>query len=353
MALERSQKIRLFPKFSKAIILIFSVAFILVGFRAYRLYMYIFEENIKKNVILTIPHNAVYGQVCDSLKAHDALENYKAFLWVAQKKNYPGLVKPGRYLLEKGMSNNELIDMLRVGKQEPVDLTFTNIRKKEQFAAAIEKYLEPDSAQILKLFYDTTLIKSLGFTPSTFSTMFIPNTYEMYWTTTPVSFAKRMKIEYDKFWDETRRAKAEKIGLSPAEVSVLASIVQEETIKPDEKPVVAGLYLNRLKRGIPLQADPTIKFAVNDFSIRRVLNTHLEMDSPYNTYKFAGLPPGPINFPEISTIDAVLNFQKHNYLYMCAKGDFSGYHNFARTLAEHNRNAESYRAALDANKIYK
>jgi UPF0755 protein len=353
MALQRNRKILLFPKFGKAIIVIVSVGLLVVGVRGYQLYMYVFQPNVKHNLILEIPHEATYNQVADSLKTNDALENLKSFEWVAKKKNYPATVKPGRYLLEKGMSNNEAIDMLRGGKQQPVDLTFNNVRKKEQFAAAIDKYLEADSVQVLKIFYDTLLIKELGFSPSTFPTMFIPNTYEIYWTTSPGNFAKRMKIEYDKFWNEERKTKADRIGLTPIEVSILASIVQEETVKNDEKPVVAGLYLNRLKRGMPLQADPTIKYAVNNFTLRRVLNTHLEMDSPYNTYKFAGLPPGPINFPEISSIDAVLNPKKHNFIYMCAKSDFSGYHNFAQTLAQHNRNADAYRAALDANKIFK
>ncbi len=183
--------------------------------------------------------------------------------------------------------------------------------------------------------------------------MFIPNTYEVYWTTSPVNFAKRMKIEYDRFWNNGRLEKAGRLGLTPVEVSILASIVQEETIKKAEKPVVAGLYINRLKRGIPLQADPTLKFAIKDFTIKRVLNKHLETDSPYNTYLNAGLPPGPINFPEISSIEAVLNYKKHNYLYMCAKEDFSGYHNFSSTLAEHNRNARRYRNTLDSNSIWK
>lgn len=353
MALKRNSNILLFPKFGKAIIIVVSIGLVVAGVRGYQLYMYIFQPNVTQNLILEIPHEATYGQVVDSLKAHHALENQKAFEWVAKKKNYANTIKPGRYLLEKGMNNNEVIDMLRGGKQQPVDLTFNNVRKKEQFAAAIDKYLEADSSQILSLFYDTLLIKELGFTPVTFPVMFVPNTYELYWTTTPSNFAKRMKIEYEKFWNEERKTKADQIGLTPAEVSILASIVQEETVKNDEKPVVAGLYLNRLKRGMPLQADPTIKYAVNDFTLRRVLNTHLEMDSPYNTYKFAGLPPGPINFPEISSIDAVLNPKKHNFIYMCAKSDFSGYHNFAQTLAQHNRNADAYRAALDANKIYK
>jgi UPF0755 protein len=162
-----------------------------------------------------------------------------------------------------------------------------------------------------------------------------------------------MKKEYDRFWNETRLEKAKEMGLTPEEVIILASIVQSETVKPDEMKTVAGLYMNRLQKGIRLQADPTIKYAVGDYSLRRVNNGHLKTESPYNTYIYAGLPPGPIAFPEISAIDAVLNYEKHNYLYMCAKEDFSGYHNFAKTLAQHNRNAEKYRKALDKNKIYK
>jgi UPF0755 protein len=181
--------------------------------------------------------------------------------------------------------------------------------------------------------------------------MFIPDTYEFYWTTTAEEFANRMKLEYDKFWNTERRKKAEEIKLSPAEVTTLASIVQAETAKNEEQKRIAGLYMNRLKRGQLLQADPTVKYAVGDFSLKRILNAHLEIDSPYNTYKYAGLPPGPINFPETTAIDAVLNYEKHNYLYMCAKEDFSGYHNFAVTFDEHSRNAAKYRAALDRNNI--
>jgi UPF0755 protein len=183
--------------------------------------------------------------------------------------------------------------------------------------------------------------------------MFIPNTYEFYWTTSATEFAERMKTEYDRFWDTTRKQKAEEIEMSPVEVTTLASIVQAETTKTEELPRVAGLYINRLQRGIPLQADPTVKFAVGDFTLKRILNKHLEIDSPYNTYKHAGLPPGPINFPEISAIDAVLNYEDHNYLYMVAKPDFSGFHNFSTTLAEHNRNANRYRAALNERQIWK
>ncbi len=181
--------------------------------------------------------------------------------------------------------------------------------------------------------------------------MFIPDTYEFYWTTSAKEFADRMKQEYDRFWNDERKKKAEEIKLKPVEVTTLASIVQAETAKNEELKTIAGLYINRLNRGMFLQADPTVKFAVGDFSLKRILNVHLEVDSPYNTYKNIGLPPGPINFPETSAIDAVLNYEKNNYYYMCAKEDFSGTHNFAATLAEHNRNAAKYRAALDRNKI--
>lgn len=353
MATEQRNKAKLFGKFLKAAIIIFAVILVLAGLRAYQLYTFVFHENVKHDVILIIPQNAGLEQVVDSLKATDALVSYKAFIWVAKKKKYDKLVRPGRYLVEKGKNNNEIINMLRIGKQQPVDVTFNNIRFKEQFAGAVSKYIEADSLQVLGIFSDTAQIREFGFTPETFIAMFIPNTYEVLWTTSTLSFVRRMKIEYDNFWNENRRAKAEQIGLSPIEASVLASIVQEETNKNEEKPIVAGLYLNRLKRGIPLQADPTVRFAVGDFTIKRILNSHLETESPYNTYKYAGLPPGPINFPEISSIDAVLNFKKTDYLYMCAKEDFSGYHNFARTLADHTRNAERYRMALDTSHIFK
>ena len=183
--------------------------------------------------------------------------------------------------------------------------------------------------------------------------MFIPNTYEFYWTTTARQFADRMKAEYVRFWNEERIQKAESIGLTPVQVATLASIVQEETNQSSEKPRVAGVYINRLQKGMPLQADPTVKFAAGDITLRRILNRHLETDSPYNTYLYPGLPPGPITFPEISSLESVLNYEKHNYLYSCAKEDFSGFHNFARTNAEHERNAARYHAALAEMKILK
>jgi UPF0755 protein len=352
MTIDQKNKIMMFPKIGKFIIIFFSVAFIVAGIRAYQLYRYVFEENVKNEYILIIPENANYAQVTDSLTANDVLVNLKAFKWVAKKKNYPVAVKPGRYHFEKGMNSNQIVNMLRGGLQEPVEVTFNNVHFKEDLAGKVSKYIQADSLSLLKLFYNEEKIKEYGFTPETFRAMFIPNTYEFYWTTSAEEFADRMKTEYERFWNEERRAKAAELNLTPAEVTTLASIVQSETAKKEELPVVAGLYINRLKRGQLLQADPTVKYAVGDFSLKRILNSHLEIESPYNTYKYVGLPPGPINFPEIASVDAVLNHQKHNYIYMCAKPDFSGYHNFASNLADHNRNAAAYRAALNANKIY-
>jgi len=244
-----------------------------------------------------------------------------------------------------------LVNMLKGGLQTPLNVTFNNVRTKEQLAGKVSKYLQTDSLAILQLFYDEKQIEKFGFNPETYSAMFIPNTYECYWTLSAEGFAERMKLEYDRFWNAERKIKAEEINLTPVEVTTLASIVQAEIAKNEELKRVAGLYINRLKTGMYLQADPTVKYAVGDYSIKRVLTVHLEVDSPYNTYKNTGLPPGPINFPETSAIDAVLNYEQHKYYYMCAKEDFSGYHNFASTLSEHNRNAAKYRAALNRNNI--
>jgi UPF0755 protein len=351
MPIDIKSKPMVFPRVGKFIIIFFAIAFIIVGIRGYQLYQYVFRENVKADFVLFIPDNSNYGQVTENLSANDVLFSLKAFSWVSKKKEYSKSVKPGRYLLKKGMNTNQIVNMLKSGLQTPLNVTFNNVRTKEQLAGKVSKYLQADSLSILNLFEDENQIQKFGFTKETYSTMFIPDTYEFYWTTPAQGFADRMKQEYDKFWNNERRKKAEDIKLTPVEVTILASIVQAETAKNEELKRIAGLYVNRLKRGIFLQADPTVKYAVGDHSLKRILNVHLETDSPYNTYKYAGLPPGPINFPETSAIDAVLNYENHKYMYMCAKEDFSGYHNFAATLTEHNRNAAKYRAALDRNKI--
>lgn len=352
MNLNTNNRIMLFPKLNKLLIVVFAIAFILAGLRGYQLFNYVFDENVKNPGSITIPHDATYEQVLDSIRVLDILVNEKAFRWVAKKKNYPESIKPGKYVFDKGMNTNSMINMLKAGNQKPIAITFNNLRFMEELAGKVAKYIEPDSAELIAYFRDSTVISRMGFDAYSFHAMFIPNTYEIYWTTSPEQFTERMKAEYERFWNNDRKAKAEALGLSPIEVITIASIVQEETIKADEKSIVAGLYINRIRKGMLLQADPTVKFALGDFGIKRILTRHLEIDSPYNTYKFAGLPPGPINFPEISSIDAVLNPDDNNYLYMCAREDFSGYHNFARTLREHNANAQRYRQALDQNQIW-
>jgi UPF0755 protein len=351
MSIDKKSKLMLFPRMGKYIIIFFAIAFIIVGIRGYQLYQYVFRENVNTDFVLYIPKNATYKQVTDSLAINDALLSMKAFNWVSKKKDYTKSVKTGRYLLKKGMNTNQVVNTLKGGMQAPLNVTFNNVRTKEDLAGKVSKYLQTDSLSILNLLADSIQIKEYGFTPQTFSAMFIPDTYEFYWTTSAKEFADRMKLEYERFWNDERKKKAEELKLTPVEVKTLASIVQAETAKNEELKTIAGLYINRLNRGMLLQADPTVKFAVGDFSLKRILNVHLEIDSPYNTYKHSGLPPGPINFPETSAIDAVLNYEKNKYYYMCAKEDFSGYHNFAATLAEHNRNAAKYRAALDRNKI--
>jgi len=351
MSLEQKNKINRMPRMGKYVIGGVLVALVIAGLRAWQLFGYIFDPNVKNDYVLFVEKGTTFDAVLDSMEQNDVLFNLKAFRWTARKKDYHQVVRPGRFHFKQGMNNNEMVNILRAGLQEPVSLIFNNIRTHEQLAAVVSNYLQADSASVADLFTPGTAGK-YGFTPETFLSMFIPNTYEFYWTTSAEEFADRMNVEYVRFWDEARKKKAEALGLTPTEVATLASIVQEETAKADEKARVAGVYINRLKRGMLLQADPTVKFAVGDVTLQRILFSHLEVESPYNTYKNAGLPPGPITFPEISSIDAVLNYEEHNYYYFCARDDFSGYHAFARTNAEHNINAEKYRAALNERKIY-
>ncbi|MBN2805441.1 MAG: endolytic transglycosylase MltG [Prolixibacteraceae bacterium] len=353
MSIQRKNRAQVFPKLSKISIIVFAVLLIGSGYRAFELFGYIFNENVKRSTVILIPTGAGFKQVDQLMTQHELLENPKAFRWVSKKKEYTNAVKPGRYEIKQGWNTNQLVNLLRSGEQTPVKLTFNNVRFFEDLAGKVSRYFESDSLNIYRALGADTLPAYYGFTPETLPAMFIPNTYEFYWTTSPQTFIDRMHKEYQRFWNDERKAKADALGLTPVEVATLASIVQEETVKEDEKPVVAGLYLNRIKRGMLLQADPTVKFALHDFTIRRVTNEMLEINSPYNTYKYAGLPPGPINFPEISSIEAVLNPQKHAYLYMCAKDDFSGYHYFSSNLAQHNIYAARYRNALNRNKIWK
>lgn len=298
-------------------------------------YIYIYEED--KN----------FESLCETLRDSAGCRQIYVFKLLAEYRKYPENMKSGKYAIDPNMNNYALLNRLRLGQQTPVRITFNNIRLIGDLITRLSDQLMIRDEPLSSLLANENHCKSLGFNTTTVKTMFIPNTYEVYWNISAEKLLERMKREYDVFWNESRLNKAKELRLSPIEVSILASIVEEETAAADEYPIVAGLYINRLYKGWRLQADPTLKYAVGDFSLQRILDIHKEVESPYNTYLHEGLPPGPIRIPSIQSIEAVLNHTKHNYMFMCAKEDFSGRHNFAVTLREHNRNAEKYHAALN------
>lgn len=312
-------------------------------------YMQFFRSNaVRTEGEIFIGRNAALNTLYDSLQNNGGyLKSMNRFTTAAELLGLDHSVRTGHYDLKKGMNYVQIVRMFQRGLQTPVRITFNNTRTLPDLAGRIGKQLEADSLSLLRYFTADTIPPHYGFTPETFISMFIPNTYEIYWTVEPAGFTDRMKKEYDRFWNDDRMSKLEALGLNRTEAITLASIVYEETKMNDEMPTVAGVYINRLRKGMKLQADPTVKFALGDPAIKRILYRHLEIESPYNTYLHAGLPPGPICMPSVSAIDAVLNYQKHNYLYFCAKPDFSGYHNFAVTHAEHNRNSQAWSAALN------
>ena len=307
--------------------------------------------DIQKTVYIKIDENRDYQLVVDQIENVAHVRNVDNFKKIASFLRYSDNVKSGRYAITADMDVLEVVRMLKNAHQAPVRLTFNNIRTKDDLTTRLSEQLMLSKEILDKVLNDPEICAKYGFTPETVDCMFVPNTYEIYWNISIDKFLARMNTEYKKFWNTERIQKAKNMNLPLIEVSVLASIVEEECYFSDEYPVVAGLYLNRLRQGMLLQADPTVKYAVGDFSIRRVLHKHLETDSPYNTYKYLGLPPGPIRVPSIKAIDGVLNNQSHSYIYMCAKEDFSGRHNFAVTFADHQKNASKYQAALNVRKI--
>ncbi|WP_165020181.1 endolytic transglycosylase MltG [Dysgonomonas sp. ZJ279] len=308
--------------------------------------------NIKETVYVYVDSRKDYNALLEELESTTKVQSIGSFEKVASFLDYKTAMRTGKYAVTPDMTVLDLVRNLRNGHQVPVKIKFNNIRTKEDLTERISEQLMFTNDELLSILNDEKICADLGFNPQTIIAMFIPNTYEFYWDVKVDAFLAKMNKEYQKFWTQERLNKAKGIGLSPIEVSTLASIVEEECTYSDEYPMVAGLYLNRLHRGQALQADPTVKFAVGDFSLRRILNKHLEVNSPYNTYLNTGLPPGPIRVPSIKGIDGVLNYSKHNYLYMCAKDDFSGRHNFAVTFGEHQQNANKYRQALNARSIY-
>jgi len=295
---------------------------------------------------LLIQKQDSFDKIVNQLKEDSVLENEMYFRFVAKVRGYTEHIKAGRYVIQQEMSNFDLVQMLRGGKQTPVKITFNNVRLKQDLGGRLCKNISADSVKFSQLLNNPKVVAKYGFDTTTIAAMFLPNTYEVYWTIDENQLLDKMHKEYEKFWTKKRLQQADKQGLTPIQVSILASIVDSETIKNGEKKRVAGLYLNRLNKNWKLEADPTVVFALGDFPIKRVLSKYLEVDSPYNTYKYSGLPPGVIRIPTISAIDAVLNPEQHKYMFMCAKEDFSGFHNFAITGREHARNARKYRAAL-------
>ena len=322
------------------------IAGLVIGGLGYYYFLYPNFAPPKTSYIYIYPDKN-FENVCWQLEDSANCLNINSFREVAKILKYPSTMRTGRYAVPPGINNYDLLKVLRNGQQEPIRITFNNIRLKKDLSEKICEQLMIQSQDLNALLNDASYCESVGFTPVTIPAMFIPNTYEVYWNISAERLCERMKREYDAFWTEDRRTKAQRIGLSPVEVSILASIVEEESAVLDEYPVIAGLYINRLHRGMLLQADPTVKFAMGDFTIQRMLFSYLEIDSPYNTYIYSGLPPGPLRIPSVQGLESVLNYQKHNYLYMCAKEDFSGRHNFAVTHAEHHRNAERWRAELN------
>jgi UPF0755 protein len=306
---------------------------------------------IKKTVYVYINSSKDFDDLCHQLTDSANVTRISNFRMLAGILKYPENMKTGRYAVHPNMSHWDLLNSLRRGQQTATRVTFNNIRFVDDLAERLDEQLMFNKEDILQWLNNPDYCRSLGFTTETIGALFIPNTYEVYWNISVENFLQRMKREYDDFWTDKREKKAAAIPLTPIETAILASIVEEETAATDEYPVIAGLYLNRLKRGIPLQADPTVKFAVGDFSLHRILFEHLEVESPYNTYKHTGLPPGLLRIPSVKGLDGVLNYTKHHYIYMCAKEDFSGRHNFASTLAEHTRNANLYRAELNRRNI--
>lgn len=330
-------------------LIIFLILSILLITFSFYIWQMVYTPNVlvgKEDRVLIIPNDATFKSVQKILHEGNYVQDLISFSFLARLMSYDEKIMPGRYVLRSGMTNLQLVKLLRTGKQEPVKITFNNVRLTKDLSEKITRNTGLRAEEFEVALIKFAMNNRYGFNKDNILTMFIPNTYEVYFNVTSEQLIERMHDEYEIFWDSVRNEKANKIGLTPIEVSILASIVKAETVKKDEANIIAGLYLNRLKKGIALQADPTLVFAVGDFSLKRVLNEHKEIDSPYNTYKYPGLPPGPINMPDVHYIDAVLDYYQSNYYYMCAREDFSGYHNFTNSFEEHMRNAARYQKAL-------
>lgn len=341
----------------KAIKIIVIVSFIGGGIALYMAYNNIFKANTNLADIyeLRIENVISVDSLVQIFEKDSVLLSTTGFSSVAKRKNVSNVL-PGRYIVKPGMSSNSIINMLRAGLQVPVQLTFIAQPNMRKFAGIVSAQIQPDSAELL-MYLTSDFIRENDLNLEVLPAYFIPNSYEVYWNTSKEKLGQRMVKEYKNFWSEERMAKAKKLGLSPVEVSTLASIVEGETNKTKEMSRVAGLYLNRLEKGQKLESDPTVRYTIKekygqDYTIKRVLYKDLKIDSPYNTYMYSGLPPGPLSIPSIQAIDAVLNAEEHNYIFMCADPT-TGYHKFTASYAQHLKNREAYKRWLQENKIYR
>ena len=318
------------------------------------LYHYLFAPQFypTKAVYVYVDRDDNLDSVYNKVKSNCNPRNFTVFRCMAQYKKYASNIHTGCYVIHPNENVYHVFSRLYRGYQEPVNLTIGSVRTLNRLAGSVGRQLMIDSTEIATLINDTNFQRQLGYSAETIPALFIPNTYEVYWNMTAQDFVERMQKENRRFWNQSRIQKAQALNMTPIEVATLASIVEEETNNSAEKPDVAGLYINRLHRGMPLQADPTIKFALQNFTLRRITNADLNVNSPYNTYLNLGLPPGPIRIASPAGLDAVLNYTRHDYIYMCAKEDFSGTHNFASNYSDHLKNARKYWNALNKRKIF-
>lgn len=347
----RNKRIGKWPLIIMAVI---ALIVIVVGIGGYRtISKPVIDLGDKKQASLYVPVGATLDDLCQLLDRDGYISDKDNLKLIGKLMSAEGSLKHGHYTIQNGMTSRRLINLIRSGNQTAVRVTFNNCRTLAQVAGKVARHIEADSLDILIAMQDREQMESMGFTEQTIPAMYLPNSYDLFWTANGEDWVERMNQEYKKFWNDKRKHKADSLGLTPVQVVTLASIVEEETNKVSDYPIIAGLYLNRLRKGMLLQACPTLKYCKGDFTIRRVLNADKEIDSPYNTYKYKGLPPGPIRIASQTSIDAVLNADKNDYLFMCARPDYSGLHNFARTAAQHERNAREYQKWLNSQKIYR
>jgi UPF0755 protein len=343
--------------FKTIIKIVLIIVLVVGGVGGYLAYKFIYKPNVdladKKSKIIYIPTGSTFEDVVDILNENEILKDPESFKWLAKEKKYVESVKPGKYRVLAKMSNSALINLLRLGMQEPVEINFNGLHTVHEFISRVGRRIEADSNDLFDAVNDNDYIGRYGFTKNNIQALFIPNTYKFYWNTSVDQFFQRMAKEYKTFWTEARKQQCRALGLSQTEAYTLASIVQaEQCCDKEEKKIIAGLYMNRLRIGMPLQSDPTVIFAIGDFTIQRVSTEQTKTISPYNTYQHKGLPPGPIGFAQTSSIDAVLNYTPNDYIYMCAKDDLTNKHCFSKTFDQHLIYAKKYRQALDDRNIH-